>query len=1357
MQPPILRSLPLVRMWKWQTRRLISCRVLRTVLSLALTISATGLMLGQLVPVKGISTIAGNGSTTYSGDGGQATAAGISDAYGIVVDGSGNISFSDSVAGVVRSISSFNGTITTVAGNGTTGYSGDNGSATSAELNHPAGVALDSDGNLYIADTGNNRVRKVDDTFTITTVAGNGTSGYSGDGGAATGAELASPAGIAVDSSGNIYIADAANNVVREIAASTGIISTIAGTGSAGSSGDGGLATSAKLNYPLGVALDSAGNLYIADGGNNKVREVAASTGIITTVAGTGTAGYSGDGGAATSAELYQPSDVKVDAGSNLYICDSYNNRLRVVSGSTGIITTLAGNGTDGHSGDGGPAPQAELQLPAGIALDRNGNLYSSDLEYLREISPITFPNTNVASSSTPVNLFLATTAAETITSFKVPASQGNKQEYTVGTVSGCTVDGATSNPAGTICTIPITFSPAYPGRRPVPLQAVTSTGNTNIGLNGLGVGPLAALTPGIISTIAGTGGFGYTGDGGAATSATINGPEGVVLDNANNLYFSDDGNHAVRRIDAATGVITTVAGNGQEGFSGDGGAATSAELNYPVGLGMDSAGNLYIADHQNFRIRRVDAQTGIITTVAGNGTKTDSGDGGPATSAGFHDPSDVKFDSHDNLYIADGTSIRRVDASDGIITTIAGNGTGGDGSPAIDAAVSVNSLAFDSSDNLYLADPNDNEIRVINASTGYISTVAGTGNPNDTDSGDGGPATSASLNEPLFVVVDSAGDFYISEANGSYIRMVSSATGIISSIAGTGLDDSNAPGDNGPATKADLGEPTGIALDGSGNLYSANDVQSRIRKINVSQSALVWPTPTAVGTEDSSDDPETAILNDIGNNQLSVPFSSSPADPVTTPGWALDASSTCSANGLSSFTLLSGQNCTLPVDFTPTASGTNNGTMVLTDNSLNNAASTQTISLTGTGTGSGGGTPQATLTPSSLSFTVSQGAQAASQTANLTNTGSATLDISSITITGSNTGAFQIAANSCGTTLAAGATCSVSIGFIATSSGSYSAALTVNDNASPLAVQTATLTGTVTGATAPPGSPIATLTPTSLTYTATAGTSSAAQTATLTNSGTAVLNIASISLAGANASEFAIGANTCGATLAAGASCTIAVTFAPDTTASFTATLSVADDAAGSPQTAALTGTGTAAPATADFTVAATPSTQSVTAGNAATFTVNVASTGGSFTSAVALAATGLPPGATVSFSPTSVTPGASGATSTMTMQTAAQSAQAASDTPWSRMRLAPIFAALLILIPGWRTRRRWNMRMRRAWLTGTGCLLLLLGTMAVMSGCGAGFALPQAASSSTTYTVTVTGTSGSVQHSTTVQLTVK
>jgi sugar lactone lactonase YvrE len=328
-----------------------------------------------------ITTVAGTaGNAGYAGDDAPATSAKLDNPRKIALDSSGNLYIADTVNNVIRKVTASTGIITTIAGNGTPGNSGDNGLATKAALNSPNGVAVDSSGNIYIADTGNNVIREVSaSSGVIERVAGNGTSGYSGDEGYATNATLNSPNGVALDPSGDIYIADTNNDVIRKVTASSDIITTVAGSGSAGYSGDKGAATSAKLTIPDSVAVDSSGNIYIADTGNNVIREVAASSGDITTIAGNGTSGYSGDNGAATSAKLSIPNGVAVDSSGNTYVADTGNNVIREIVASSGEIKTVAGTGTSGYSGDNGKSTSAKLNSPYGVALDSSGDIYIAD------------------------------------------------------------------------------------------------------------------------------------------------------------------------------------------------------------------------------------------------------------------------------------------------------------------------------------------------------------------------------------------------------------------------------------------------------------------------------------------------------------------------------------------------------------------------------------------------------------------------------------------------------------------------------------------------------------------------------------------------------------------------------------------------------------------------------------------------------------------------------------------------------------------------------------------------------------------------------------------------------------------
>lgn len=340
---------------------------------------------GTNLPNGIIRTVAGNGLYDYSGDGGPATNAKLNYPYGVAVDASGNLFIADYGNNRIRKVNT-NGIITTVAGNGQYGYSGDGGTATNAELEHPMSVVIDHWDNLFIVDADDLYVRKVNTNGIITTVAGNGQYGDSGDGGPATNATFGSLTSVAVDTYGNLFLADYYDQLIRKID-TNGIIRTVAGNGGLGYSGDGGPATNAELFYPGDVTVDSAGNLFIADGSNH-IRKVD-TNGIIRTVAGNGGWGYSGDDGVATNAALNLPTSVRADAYGNLFIADDDNSRIREVMGINGIITTVAGNGVPGYSGDGGLATSAELKYPFGVAVDNAGNVFIAD-EFNSRIREVT-------------------------------------------------------------------------------------------------------------------------------------------------------------------------------------------------------------------------------------------------------------------------------------------------------------------------------------------------------------------------------------------------------------------------------------------------------------------------------------------------------------------------------------------------------------------------------------------------------------------------------------------------------------------------------------------------------------------------------------------------------------------------------------------------------------------------------------------------------------------------------------------------------------------------------------------------------------------------------------------------------
>ena len=325
-----------------------------------------------------ITTFAGNGTAGYTGDAGQATQAEINRVVGLAADAAGNIYLADQNNNVVRKVDT-HGVITTFAGTGIAGFAGDNGQAAAAQLNGPLGVCVAPSGAIYVNDEGNGRVRAISTSGIITTVAGNGSTVSSGDGGPATAAGFVIPIRCAVDASGNLFIVDQGAFKIRKVDGN-GIVTTYAGTGAQGFSGDGGPATQAVMNNPTADAVDASGNLYVSDQFNHRIRMIDAKSGTITTVAGNGNGAFGGDGGPATSASLYYPGEIVLDPTGALFIVDGGNNRIRKVSGGT--ITTVAGTGTAGYAGDGGPPLQAEFNSPFPITLDNAGNLYVGDGVY---------------------------------------------------------------------------------------------------------------------------------------------------------------------------------------------------------------------------------------------------------------------------------------------------------------------------------------------------------------------------------------------------------------------------------------------------------------------------------------------------------------------------------------------------------------------------------------------------------------------------------------------------------------------------------------------------------------------------------------------------------------------------------------------------------------------------------------------------------------------------------------------------------------------------------------------------------------------------------------------------------------
>jgi trimeric autotransporter adhesin len=638
-----------------------------------------------------ITTVAG---TNRLLDGSIAASAPLREPRSVAIDPAGNLYIADTSDNRIRKVN-FSGIISTYAGTGAPGYSGDRGNATLAELSGPTGVAVDGSGNVYVAERDNFRVRRISIDGTINTVAGAGTAGFSGDTGPALSAQI-TPLAVAVDNKGNLFIADGTNYRIRKVDPN-GTITTIAGTGASGYSGDTGPAASALIGLVTALAVDSAGNLYLADLSSERVRKIDV-TGMITTVAGCGDYGYIDDGLPATS-EIMLPNGVAIDGSGNLLISDINLNVVRRVDSSTGLIFTVAGNGNPGFLGDTGTAINAELNGPAGLTVDSNNQIYIADLlnQRIRKVAGstiTTYAGTSDRDGGSALSAFLNLPEGLAI------SGAGN---IVVADTGGMTA--RRFSVGGTISGIGQVLAPPHG-------VAADAAGNYYVTDDE----PLVLkITPaGVTSIVAGMSQDGYSGDGGPATAAMISMPTGVAVDSGYNVYFTDYNNNRIRKV-SASGTITTIAGNGRFIFSGDNGPALFAGVD-PLDVAVDNTNNLYVADRLNNRIRKI-TPAGTITTVAGTGLPGYSGDGGPATSALLNTPTGIAVDSAANLYIADnGNSVvRRVTAS-GLITTIAGNGNfspiSGDGGPAISATVAPYRVSVDSTGSVYITDSINDRVR---------------------------------------------------------------------------------------------------------------------------------------------------------------------------------------------------------------------------------------------------------------------------------------------------------------------------------------------------------------------------------------------------------------------------------------------------------------------------------------------------------------------------------------------------------------------------------------------------------------------------------------------------------------------
>ncbi|HVX19289.1 MAG TPA: DUF4214 domain-containing protein [Acidimicrobiales bacterium] len=746
------------------------------------------------------------------------------------------------------------GDINTIAG---IGNGASIGPAVEAALNGPSTVACASGGNpCYIAEANVHRVRKVDNG-TISTFAGNGKQGYSGDGGPAISASLNTPSGLAVDSGGNVYVSDAGNHVVREITPDGNKITTFAGGGTSVTSGP---ATSLRLLSPAGLAYDN-GLVYVTDFVNRRVFRISTTSGNFSVYAGSGNFGYASTTTTpATAANLATPSAIAFDAAGNGYIADSVGNRIyKVTPGATGTLSWFAGiSGTPPLAGfaDGPLTAGAKFFQPSGIAV--RTTTVQVTVNDPQTDPPSDPPPSHVVNVLTQ-SVIVADTQNNRLRAIPLPVpsipdaqSQPTNPDgdaTNVSTVLGSNTAGSTGNggPASAARTNkPVDVVAPAPDQ----LLFVSSTGNT---VRKITTTAGQGEKDGTVSAYAGNGSASLAGDNGPATDAQLAGPQGVALDSQGDYYVADTFNQAVRKIDPTSGVITTVAGTGSKtkvdsgpgSDLGDGGPATSATLNFPGGVAVNAAGDIFIADTYNNRVRMVDHATHAITTVAGDGTFGYKSGAGNPTSIPLAQPFGVAVLPDQSLLIADSFAVRvfRVTNPGGQnaqLTTFAGSGGNllGDGGPATQAALGLPvGLAVDPMGNTYIAttasDTSNSRIRKVDPS-GKITTVAGGG----TSTAEGVAATSANLTALGGVAVDPLGEVFVADSARNRVRRVN-PNGTIETMAGVttaGFD-----GDGHAATSAKMAAPIGLAFapdtgtgatPNQGSLLIADSGNSRVRAV---------------------------------------------------------------------------------------------------------------------------------------------------------------------------------------------------------------------------------------------------------------------------------------------------------------------------------------------------------------------------------------------------------------------------------------------------------------------------------------------------------------------------------------------
>jgi hypothetical protein len=1018
------------------------------------------------------------------------------------------------------------------------------------------GLAIDSANNLYRPDPSGQNVQM----FTYV----GGYSNYASSTPSYIGSGWSRPSAVAVDSSNNVYVLDAGYGTIVKLVpnGSGGFTQTT-------------IYTNSTLLNTTGMSIDSSGNFYIASGPNYGTSPISSSTAAVyklTNSSGSYTLSSLGSG-------WNSPSSTAVDFAGNLWVTD-YG------SGTVYLLTTT--NGTSYTQ-----TAYTTISRLRTLTVNKTGEVYGLAYSsgyaviYAGGSAPHFLGAYNVGTAAPTVTVQVSFPSSTAVSSFSVTTQGTSGLDITNAGTGTCTPQTYAPN---STCTVNIAFTPTAVGVRSGVLQLMGS-GGTVLASNyfyGIGEGPVLQFQPASVSTTAGNGVPCNRASCGQIGGTTINlgSSTAMVFDASGNGYIADSGSSVVWK-ETPGGVFSVVAGSVTTQCSsptsacGDGGAATSALLNGPTDLAIDGAGNLYIADTGDNRVRVLNLNTGIINAFAGTGTTCPNptastgacGDGGTALSATLGNPSGLAVDFYGNVYISDTSDyrIREVAQTTGQITTIAGTGIGcsgssacGDGATAATAQFgTLQELRFDANGNLYIADNTLQRVRVIDVTSGNINNIAGTGvscSSPTTACGDGGPATSAQLHDIYGIALDAASNVYIADSGDNRVRYVNTATGVISTVLGTGTQCSNstaACGDGGAATSATLNFPLCVAFQPTGNVYVCDASDYRIRKLTFSPPSLSFASTTIGST--STDSPKRATLLNAGNAALTVSVPGSGSNPSLATGFTLDASNTCpsvSSSG-SAQSVAVGGSCSYFIDFTPVTAGTDNGSLQLTDNNLGISASQQTIGLSGTGLANVSLLAFGTFPASPVKAGGNAGSAVTVQEENSSDAVVTTAtDLITLTVTGPNSYSQTYTS----TAVAGVATFNLSTDVLsATGIYTYTASLTgVTSAVATEAVASTSYT--------PPSGPVGTPSPT--------------QTAVLPFGSNFTLGSISVVTGGATGKDYQVasgGSCTVGTAYTTGSACTVNYTFTPTAPGVRNGAIVITDSSGNVVETVYLTGTGTA------------------------------------------------------------------------------------------------------------------------------------------------------------------------------------